>query len=131
MKTVYHIKVCEVCGKEYHPAKSYQKRCSQECTRKHGKERQRKKTERDIIDGTCGRSLKIRFMVLHRDSFTCQYCGRTPKDGTKLEVDHIVPKSKGGDNKMDNLITACFECNQGKKDVLLEQRAQDNVIKIA
>ncbi len=57
---------------------------------------------------------KKRFAVLQRDSFTCVYCGRSPKDGVVLEVDHIVAKCNGGKNDMDNLATACRDCNLGK-----------------
>lgn len=53
----------------------------------------------------------VRFQVLKRDLFTCQYCGRS---GVELEVDHIKPVSKGGTNDMDNLITSCKDCNRGK-----------------
>lgn len=62
----------------------------------------------------------LRFRVLARDDFRCVYCGRTPKnDGVVLEVDHVYPKSKGGKDTMDNLVTACRDCNQGKKDMVL------------
>lgn len=65
------------------------------------------------------KGLGLRFRVLLRDNFTCVYCGRNPKeDGVKLEVDHIIPKSRGGTDDIDNLVTACWECNQGKKDLL-------------
>jgi len=63
--------------------------------------------------------LSLRFKVLHRDGFKCQYCGRTPQDGTKLHVDHITPRSAGGLTKIENLITSCQECNRGKTDKLL------------
>ena len=56
---------------------------------------------------------KLRFDVFKRDAFTCQYCGATPP-GEILEVDHITPVSKGGDNDKDNLITSCRPCNSGK-----------------
>ena len=70
-----------------------------------------------------GHYLGLRFKVFKRDGFRCIYCGRTVKEhGTTLQVDHIIPRSKGGSNDFGNLITACFECNQGKKCVLLEQR---------
>jgi len=58
-------------------------------------------------------SKKKRFDVLKRDGFTCQYCGRRTPD-VLLEVDHIIPKSKGGPDTIDNLVTACFDCNRGK-----------------
>lgn len=58
-------------------------------------------------------STKTRFEIFKRDNFTCQYCGKgTPS--VVLEVDHIIPVCKGGENHKDNLITACFDCNRGK-----------------
>ena len=72
--------------------------------------------------------LKLRFDILKRDNFTCQYCGRDRfKDNIKINIDHINPKVKGGLNKEDNLITSCVECNLGKFDVLLEQRIIDKL----
>lgn len=56
---------------------------------------------------------KIRFEVFKRDSFTCQYCGQMAPD-VILEVDHINPVVNGGDNKLINLVTSCFDCNRGK-----------------
>lgn len=61
-------------------------------------------------------SVSLRYKILKRDSFTCQYCGGTPQDGYVLHVDHIVPKSAGGLDKENNLITACWHCNQGKSN---------------
>jgi len=58
-------------------------------------------------------SKKIRFEVFKRDSFTCQYCGKSAPD-VVLEVDHINPVANGGDNDMFNLITSCKDCNRGK-----------------
>jgi len=66
-------------------------------------------------------NLRMRFEVLNRDNFTCQYCGRTPQDGIKLVVDHRNPVSNGGETKFDNLITSCFECNAGKSNFILGQ----------
>jgi len=76
---------------------------------------------------------KKRQQIKERDNFTCQYCGRNPKqDKVKLQIDHIIPKSKGGNDNPSNLITACLECNQGKKDIILENRKLHklNLIKI-
>lgn len=56
-----------------------------------------------------------RFEVFKRDGFVCQYCGRRPPL-VILEIDHISPVSKGGGNDINNLLTACFDCNRGKSD---------------
>jgi hypothetical protein len=70
-----------------------------------------------------GRSRSIapsrRFQVLRRDGFTCTYCGRQPPE-VSLQVDHVIPWSKGGTHDLANLRTACMECNLGKSDTLLE-----------
>lgn len=73
-----------------------------------------KKTTREQIGN------KKRFDIFKRDEFTRQYCGKTPPNAV-LEVDHIIPVSKGGGNESDNLITSCFECNRGKRDHELTQ----------
>ncbi len=65
-------------------------------------------------------SKKIRFEVFKRDSFTCQYCGKTAPN-VVLEVDHIEPVSKGGTNDILNLVTSCFDCNRGKSDKKLSE----------
>lgn len=63
-------------------------------------------------------SKRMRFEVFKRDSFTCQYCGAMPPK-VPLEIDHIQPVSRGGTNDKMNLVTACFDCNRGKSDVVL------------
>lgn len=60
-------------------------------------------------------SRRMRFAVLYRDGFICQYCGRKPPEVT-LHVDHRNPFSLGGENSMENLLTACSECNLGKSN---------------
>ena len=67
-------------------------------------------------------SKRMRFEVFKRDSFTCQYCGRMAPD-VVLQVDHIKPVSKGGKNEMINLVTSCFDCNNGKRDIELSDDA--------
>lgn len=56
----------------------------------------------------------LRFQVLRRDGFRCQYCGTSAAAGAVLHVDHIVPFSAGGDTTESNLRTACRNCNLGK-----------------
>lgn len=58
---------------------------------------------------------KLRFDVMRRDNFRCHYCGRTGEQ-VELEVDHIIPVAKGGKSELNNLVTACKECNRGKRD---------------
>lgn len=58
-------------------------------------------------------SKRLRFEILKRDEFTCQYCGACAP-GVWLHVDHVVPLSAGGGNHDDNLVSACDECNLGK-----------------
>ncbi len=49
--------------------------------------------------------------VLHRDSHTCQYCGY---EGEDLTLDHVVPRSRGGLDTWENIVTACVRCNVRK-----------------
>jgi hypothetical protein len=77
-------------------------------------------------------SKKTRFDVFKRDGFVCQYCGAHPPM-VVLEVDHIQPVAQGGGNEMDNLVTACFECNRGKSDRTLSdvpQSLQDKAAEV-
>lgn len=67
-------------------------------------------------------SKKIRFEVFKRDKFTCQYCGQKAPD-IVLQVDHIDPVAGGGGNEIVNLITSCFDCNNGKRDKKLDDNS--------
>lgn len=51
--------------------------------------------------------------LFQRDRHTCQYCGETPP---ALEVEHIIPKAKGGKNNWLNVVAACRTCNARKRD---------------
>ncbi len=50
--------------------------------------------------------------VLRRDKHQCQYCGSRHK----LTLDHVMPRSKGGQHTWDNVVTACEACNSRKGD---------------
>lgn len=56
----------------------------------------------------------IRFDVFRRDNFTCRYCGRSSPQ-VVLHCDHVKPRTKGGETSMENLVTACTDCNFGKR----------------
>jgi len=64
---------------------------------------------------------RLRFEVFKRDHVTCQYCGAQPPD-VVLVADHITPVAEGGETSIDNLLTACTPCNQGKADKALGAR---------
>ena len=73
-----------------------------------------------IVEKNLRRSIPagMRFNVLRRDNFTCQYCGRSAPD-VELHIDHVIPWSKVKEHKIDNLKVACSDCNLGKSDKLL------------
>ncbi len=48
--------------------------------------------------------------VLRRDNHSCQYCGTS----RHLTLDHVMPRSRGGQHTWDNVVTACERCNQFK-----------------
>jgi 5-methylcytosine-specific restriction endonuclease McrA len=49
-----------------------------------------------------------------RDGYRCQYCG----DSSRLTVDHVIPRSRGGSTAWENMVTACAPCNLRKGDRL-------------
>ncbi|MBN8572925.1 MAG: HNH endonuclease [Candidatus Kapabacteria bacterium] len=49
--------------------------------------------------------------IVRRDNGRCQYCNKTTPP---LTIDHIIPKSRGGEDSWENLITACMRCNNYK-----------------
>ena len=49
--------------------------------------------------------------ILRRDNYTCQYCG---DKSHSLTVDHIIPKSRGGNASWTNMVVACKPCNLSK-----------------
>ena len=65
-------------------------------------------------------SLRLRFLVMRRDHFSCRHCGASPaKDqGVELHVDHVIPWEKGGPTTLGNLQTPCTRCNLGKSNLL-------------
>lgn len=54
--------------------------------------------------------------VFVRDGFACQYCGRAAEN-----IDHVVPRSRGGEHTWENVVACCSRCNTAKRDRLLSQ----------
>lgn len=70
--------------------------------------------------------LATRMAILHRDLFTCQYCG-----DDAATWDHVQPKSKGGENTWLNLVAACSVCNGFKADMTLAEAQRKLEAKLA
>ena len=105
----YHRK-CKQCGKDFSTNKDSKVFCEYWCQTAYNLENANRRNS-----GTAYH--KIRWEILVRDNFTCQYCGRTPTEhGVVLQVDHIRPKIRGGTDEKINLITSCEDCNIGKRD---------------
>lgn len=68
--------------------------------------------------------------IFERDNFQCQYCGKKPpskrealswmKNNT-LNLDHVVPRSRGGKTTWDNVVTSCYKCNSKKASKTLTE----------
>lgn len=55
--------------------------------------------------------------VFARDAWECQYCGRKGS----LTMDHVIPRSRGGDTSWENVVTCCASCNRRKGDRSVSQ----------
>ena len=55
--------------------------------------------------------------IFKRDGFECCYCGSQ----RNLTIDHVIPKSRGGSNYWDNLVTSCSRCNSNKDNKTPEE----------
>lgn len=68
-----------------------------------------------------GIGARLRFEILKRDNFRCQYCGAAAPN-VQLQIEHILPVIAGGTNDPDNLCAACQRCNAGKAAIELDDR---------
>lgn len=67
--------------------------------------------------------LEVRFTrrnVFVRDNFTCQYCARVLPEN-QLNLDHVVPRDKGGRTTWANIVTSCVKCNSRKANKMPEE----------
>ncbi|MFJ6780737.1 RNA-guided endonuclease IscB [Streptomyces yangpuensis] len=60
----------------------------------------------------------IREFLLAAWKRSCAYCGAT---GVRLNVEHVIPRSRGGSNRVTNLVLACIPCNQAKGVTCIEE----------
>ena len=101
--------------------------------RKNERGRQYDKCKDVIVEGYKVRLNSLRYMTFYQKGTTCVCCGKKgayfkldgttegrrhfnlyAADGTLMTKDHIVPRSKGGKNNVDNMQTMCFACNVKK-----------------
>lgn len=71
-------------------------------------------------------SKRLRYEVMRRDDFSCRYCGRSSRE-TELQVDHVIPKTLGGADTIDNLVAACTDCNVGKGSTMPDPGTQQTI----
>jgi hypothetical protein len=73
----------------------------------------------DPIDWTAETKSRSKRVVslIERDGPRCAYCDCTP---IQYEVDHFIPRARGGDDNMANLVLACKQCNRRKRDTMPE-----------
>lgn len=72
-------------------------------------------------NGSTSRWRKIRLAILKRDNHTCYYCGIP----TATTVDHLTPVEQGGDDSVNNLVSACQNCNYSKGNRTEHQYIKD------
>jgi 5-methylcytosine-specific restriction endonuclease McrA len=66
--------------------------------------------------------LRVTRAIDARDGGCCVYCGATADEsGSHLHLDHVVPRSLGGEDTASNLVTACRACNCTRKTMSLAQ----------
>lgn len=71
---------------------------------------------------------KLRQKIFERDNFTCVYCGAREYE-EPLEIDHVIPISKGGTNNINNLVTSCRTCNRIKHSDIPTPRQLKSIAK--
>lgn len=52
---------------------------------------------------------------------TCAYCGQKPDEGELLEIEHLIPLSRGGYHRIENVVPACPTCNKKKGQMTYEE----------
>lgn len=70
---------------------------------------------------------EVRSYVLLRDNYQCVYCDAKH---VPFNLDHVLPKSKGGSNRVSNLVTACIPCNQQKDAIPVAEFLRKDPIRL-
>ena len=147
---------CIVCKKEFIKKTSWQITCSYECgyTHQNSKKPKRqnlgscKRCNKSLIEKHshaiyCSRSCKSmdhtykhraktrvsgvvrRMEIIKRDNFSCYICNKL-LEIKEIELDHLIPVSKGGNSSSENIAVSCRDCNRGRGNRI----SSDQLIKI-
>ena len=66
---------------------------------------------------------QLRSYVFHRDGRKCAYCGNARAE--RYELDHVMPKSRGGTDRVSNLVVSCQDCNIAKGNLSVKEFLSD------
>jgi 5-methylcytosine-specific restriction endonuclease McrA len=105
-------KNCKICGNEFRMKNHNHKYCSIKC-------------QKTALNISSDKLKKSKFIIFERDNFTCFYCGKNSyQHNIILQIDHVIPRNKYGEDTAENLVTSCSECNYGKNYQIL---AKNNI----
>ena len=71
-----------------------------------------------------------RFNIYARDASVCQYCGRKFRRA-ELNLDHVIPRSRGGNATWENIVCSCLPCNKRKGGMLPEEVGMRTIVRPA
>lgn len=75
-------------------------------------------------------SPSVKSQALERDGYKCVFCGLGKEEGVELQIDHIRPRSKGGDALLDNAQTLCAAHNFSKKNLSQMEHGKKMFLKL-
>lgn len=100
--------VCERCAQELMANVAHNSQV------RHGRRAERERAAAlELLENPVRVTVLVRREVFVRDGFSCRYCGVF---ADPLCIDHVVPQSRGGSHRIENLVTACKSCNSRKSD---------------
>ena len=106
---------CKQCDKEFSTETKAKVFCNSDCSKFY---------HRDI-------KAKAKYKVFERDGFRCVYCGVSIHEYDRgFVLDHVVPKSFGGDDTLYNLASSCHECNSGKSYFRLQPELEAEILSV-
>lgn len=139
---LYPFSTCTLCGvtkpttrsnfgtKKNGKPRPWCRECSRKKTNEHaasnrelGRDRARKRKELLESIGVVNEHLQYRELLLRKQSYKCYFC-EAPINEASVEIDHLTPLSRGGDNSISNLAACCSSCNKAKTDKTEEEFVQ-------